>query len=137
MTTEVTPYFGYRDGQAAIEFLTKAFGFETTMKFDDEKGGVAHAELRLGDAVIIVFNDYDGYERAPRKGDTSGQGVYLVVDSKQTVDRLHQQATALGAVTIWEPVQAEYNYRFRVQDPEGFEWSFGIHRPGEPQDDWS
>ncbi|SMC71214.1 VOC family protein [Kibdelosporangium aridum] len=137
MTTQVTPYFGYRDGQAAIDFLTKAFGFETTMHFPDEQGGVGHAELRLGDAVIIVFSDRDGYERSPRKGDTCGHGTYLVVDSEAAVDRIHQQATAEGAVTIWQPGRSEWNYRCRVQDPEGYEWTFGLHRPGEPQQDWS
>ncbi|CAM3428292.1 VOC family protein [Kibdelosporangium persicum] len=139
MTTQIqlAPYFGYRDAPAAIDWLSKAFGFEATMQFPDEQGGVAHAELRLGDAVIIVFSDHDGYERAPRQGDTSGQGVYLAVDSEATVDRIHRQATAEGATTIWEPAHSEWNYRCRVADPEGFEWSFGIHLPGAPQQDWS
>lgn len=68
-------YFGYRDAHAAIEWLGRAFGFETTMRFPDEDGGVAHAELRLGDAVIVVFSDRDGYQRPPRKGDTIGFGT--------------------------------------------------------------
>lgn len=134
---ELTAYFGYRDAPAAIEWLGKAFGFEATVQYPDEQGGVAHAELRLGNAVIIVFSDNDGCERAPRKGDTCGQGLYIVVDSEADVDAIHQQATALGATTVWEPARTEWNYRCRVQDPEGFEWSFGIHRPGQPQQDWS
>jgi hypothetical protein len=40
-------------------------------------------------------------------------------------------------MTTQTPAQSEWNYRCRVADPEGFEWTFGIHRPGEPRQDWS
>ena len=60
-------YFGYRDAPAAIEWLGRTFGFKTPMQFPDDHGGIAHAELRLGNAVIIVFSDRDGYQRPPRK----------------------------------------------------------------------
>lgn len=132
-------YFGYRDAHAAIEWLGRAFGFETTMRFpDDDGGGVAHAELRLGDAVIMVFSDRDGYQRPPHKGDTVGFGTYLCLTEAAAVDTVHARALAAGATGVWEPATTEWgNYRCRVLDPEGFEWSFGTHRPGEPQGDWS
>ena len=114
-------YFGYRDAHAAIEWLGRAFGFETTMRFPDDDG-VAHAELRLGDAVIIVFSDRDGYERPPRKGDTVGYGTYLSVADPAEVDAVHARALAAGAIGVWEPGTTEWgNYRCRVVDPEGFE----------------
>jgi uncharacterized glyoxalase superfamily protein PhnB len=136
-------YFGYRDAHAAISWLGKAFGFEPTMSFPDEDGGIAHAELRLGDAAIVVFSDRDGYERPPRKGDTTGFGAYLTVPGPAEVDAVHARALDAGATGIWEPGSTEWgNYRCRVLDPEGFEWTFGTHRPGEPQgdgteDEWS
>lgn len=140
MTTEAAlhAYFGYRDANAAIEWLSETFGFETTMSFPDEKGGVAHSEHRLGDAVIIVFSDHDGYERAPRKGDTAGHGTYITVPEQADVQRIYAKAIGAGATGIWRPDTTEWgNYRCRVTDPEGFEWTFGTHRPGEPQADWS
>nr|WP_042179537.1 VOC family protein [Kibdelosporangium sp. MJ126-NF4]CEL13877.1 glyoxalase family protein [Kibdelosporangium sp. MJ126-NF4]CTQ88245.1 glyoxalase family protein [Kibdelosporangium sp. MJ126-NF4] len=133
--TVLSNYFGYRDAVKAIDWLGKVFGFEPTMQFPDEQGGILHAELRLGDAVIVVFSDRDDYERAPRKGETTGQGVYLVVDSEATVDRLYQRAAAEGATTIWAAGRSEWNYRFRVADLEGFEWTVGVHRPGQPSQD--
>jgi uncharacterized glyoxalase superfamily protein PhnB len=130
-------YFGYRDAPAAILWLGKAFGFEPTMQFPDEHGGIAHAELRLGDAAIIVFSDRDGYERAPRKGVTCGMGIYLAVAAQSDVDTIYQQAVGAGATTVWQPEATEHgNYRCRVLDLEGFEWTFGVHRPGEPQPQW-
>lgn len=131
-------YLAYRDATAAIEWLGTAFGFETTMSFPDDKGAVAHAELRLGDAAVIVFSDDDGYERPPRKGFTVGFGAYLCLAEQADVDAIHARAVDAGAVSVWEPAGTEWgNYRCRVVDPEGLEWTFGIHRPGEPVGDWS
>lgn len=130
-------YFGYRDAQAAIEWLGRAFGFETIMSFPDEDGGVAHAELRLGEAAIVVFSDREGYQRPPRKGDTMGFGVYLCVTEPADVDAVHARALEAGATEVWKPGATEWgNYRCRILDPEGFEWTFSTHRPGEPQGDW-
>ena len=130
-------YFGYRDAPAAIAWLERAFGFTATLSFPDEDGGIAHAELRRGDAAIIVFSDRDGYERPPRKGDTTGFGAYVSVADTADVDAGYARALAAGATGIWEPAETEWgNYRCRVADPEGFEWTFGTYRPGEPQDAW-
>jgi uncharacterized glyoxalase superfamily protein PhnB len=140
MSNEISihPYFGYRDATAAIAWLTESFGFRTTMSFPDEQGGIAHAELRLGDAAIMIFSDHDGYERAPRKGPTSGQGTHLALPDRTEVDTAYKRAMNNGATSIFEPEETEWgNYRCRVIDPEGFEWALGTHRPGEPQADWS
>lgn len=132
-------YFGYRDAPAAIEWLGRAFGFETTMQFPDGDGGVAHAELRLGDACIALFSDRDGYERAPRRGETAGFGAYVCLPEPVDVDATHARAMAAGATQVWAAEWSEWgNYRCRVLDIEGFEWTFGTHRPGQPApDDWS
>ena len=129
--TQLNAYLGYRDAAKAIDWLGDAFGFETTARFPDEQGGVAHAELRRGDAAIILFSDRDGYERAPRKGDTSGLGLYLSVADEAAVDAVFAKAVDAGATVVWKPERTPFNYRFRVLDPEGFEWTFGIHRPGQ------
>ncbi|MEJ2852169.1 MULTISPECIES: VOC family protein [unclassified Saccharothrix] len=131
--TSLSVYLGYRDAGAAIEWLGRAFGFEATMRYPDDDGGVAHSELRLGDAALVVFSDRDGYARPPRRGDTGGQGTYLVVASAAEVDAVFARAVAEGAVPVWKPEESEWgNYRCRVLDPEGFEWTFGTHQPGLP-----
>ncbi len=123
-------YLGYRDASSALDWLQRAFGFEVTMQFPDEQGGLAHAELRLGDAAIVVFSDHDGYDYPARKGDTVGHGVYLSVPEVADVDTVFTTAMAAGATEIWKPEASEWNYRCRVSDPEGREWTFGTHRPG-------
>jgi uncharacterized glyoxalase superfamily protein PhnB len=131
-------YFGYRDAPAAIDWLERVVGFETTMRFGDDDGGVLHAELRFGDAVILLFSDRDGYERPPRKGGTAGFGTYLRLADESAVDAVHARALDAGATEILKPEALQWgNYRCRVGDPEGFEWTFGTHHPGEPQADSS
>jgi len=130
-------YFGYRDAPGALEWLGQALGFETTMQFPDDQGGIIHAELRLGDAAIVVFSDRDGYDRPTPKGDSVGHGMYLGVADDAAVDAAFARAVGAGAEPVWEPVSTEWgNYRCRVRDLEGFEWTFATHQPGQPQGDW-
>lgn len=132
------PYFSYSDAPTAIDWLQRAFGFETTMRYDDDQGHVMHAELRRDGVVIIVFSDEDGRDRAGRKGETVGHGVYVSVPDVDTVDALHAAALAAGGTSVWEPAWSDWNYRCRVDDPEGYEWSLGIHVPGErATEDWT
>lgn len=130
-------YLGYRDAPAALEWFRRALGAEVTMEWPDEDGGVQHAEVRLGDAAFTVFTD-PGHEPPVRRGDTSGQGVLFSLPDGAAVDALFARASAAGSEVVWTPDDTEWgNYRARVVDPEGREWTFGTHRPGEPQGEWS
>lgn len=133
MTTTATfhAYFGYRDAVAALRWLEKAFGFETSMEVPDGKGGIMHAEMRYGGVAFTLFTDEQGYDRPTRKGETVGHGMYVAFDTSAEVDAMFAKATTAGADVVWKPELTEWgNYRFRVADPEGYEWTFGTHRPG-------
>lgn len=133
-TPTLHTYFSYRDAGTAIDWLSRAFGFEVTMRADHE-GEVAHAELRLGDIGIIVFGDAGAdYGRLPQRGgEALGHGSYVTLADEAAVDAVWEDATAAGATPVWKPERTEWNYRCRVLDPEGYEWTFGTHRPGLPQ----
>lgn len=136
--TTLHSYLSYRDASAALDWLARAFGFETTMRYDDDNGEVAHAEARLGDAAIIVFSDAGaGYDRPAPRDEAVGQGMYLAVGTNAEVDAVWERALAASATPVWKPEETEWgNYRCRVRDPEGYEWSFGTHKPGEPAGEW-
>ncbi|WP_028921536.1 VOC family protein [Pseudonocardia acaciae] len=124
-------YIGYQDAPAAIGWLEHAFGFRATSSFPDERGGIAHAELRVGDAAIVVFSDHDGYRRPPLRGETTGHGYYLNVADPTQVDAAYPRALDSGGTGVWEPGSNQWgNYRCRVIDPEGIEWTLGTYRPG-------
>lgn len=139
MTISLSTYLAYPDAKVAIDWLERALGFETTMAWPDEQGRIQHAELRLGDAALMVFDDAGaGYTRPERRGETSGAGVYLTVPDEATVDAMFARAEEAGSEVVWTPGATEWgNYRARVVDPGGREWTVGTHRPGEPQGDWS
>lgn len=127
----------YRDAPAALRWLERAFGFTTTMEWPDEEGGIQHAEMRFGDAAVTVFSDRAGYVRPEPRGESVGFGLVFTLASPQAVDAVHRSALAAGAVDVIAPADTEWgNYRCRVRDIEGYEWTFGTYKPGEPQD-WS
>jgi hypothetical protein len=101
---------------------------------------VAGSELRwiatvhLADVQGQGITDEEGYDRPVRKGDTVGHGAYIGLGSEDEVRAIHASAVSAGAESIWTPDSTEWgNYRCRVADPEGYEWTFGTHIPGQPQ----
>jgi uncharacterized glyoxalase superfamily protein PhnB len=123
--SSVVPYLSYRDADAALRFLRDAFGFEITVRWDDD-GVVQHAEISWsGSTVMLGTSDHDSAEMVGR---STGQGIYLVVDD---VDDHYERSVAAGAEVVFEPEDTEWGTRrYRVLDPEGYEWSFGSYRPG-------
>jgi uncharacterized glyoxalase superfamily protein PhnB len=121
------PYLSYRDANAAIGFLERAFGYEVTLRWDDSAGAVQHAEVRAGDGVVMLGTAE--HPEPPLAGQSIGRGIYVVVDA---VDEHFARAEAAGATVVYPPEDTEWGTRrYRVLDLEGYEWSFGSYRPGE------
>ncbi|MET7278080.1 VOC family protein [Kribbella sp. NPDC005582] len=129
-TATLHAYLSYRDAAGALRWLERAFGFETIAEFPDDQGGIAHAEMRYGGVAFTLFTDRAGYDRPARKQETVGHGLYVALGSQDQVDATYRSAIAADAESIWEPAASEWNYRCRVADPEGYEWTFGTYRPG-------
>jgi uncharacterized glyoxalase superfamily protein PhnB len=90
MEQRVTPYLLYEDGAAAIDFLTKAFGFREERRTTGNAGGM-HAELEVAPdgGWIHLGQPRDGFRNPAAVGKTSL--VYVVVDD---VDGHHARAEA-------------------------------------------
>ena len=118
----VIPTFHYDDAHAAIEFLTKAFGFEKRAVYEDDAGNVVHAELRAQNGWIML-----GSRRTDSPYDTGRASVYVVVED---VDGHCARAKAAGADVFREPEDQDYGGRdYSCRDPEGNVWSFGTYAP--------
>ncbi len=124
----------YKDPSNAIKFLSEAFGFEKVVAYpDEERGGIAHAELKLGEAVVMVQADHEGFEVPHVKNHTSRQGPYITLGSEEAVRELYDRAMKAGAKSLRAPVETAWgNYACDLLDPEGFHWSFGTYVPGNP-----
>jgi uncharacterized glyoxalase superfamily protein PhnB len=121
MEQRVTPYLLYEDGAAAIEFLTKAFGFREEMRTSGSAGGM-HAELEIAPdgGWIYLGQPREGFRNPAVVGKTSL--VHVIVDD---VDGHHARAKDAGARIIEEPADRDYGHRrYACVDPQGHEWYF-------------
>ena len=118
----VTPCLLYEDVAAALEFLSRAFDFTETLRYDDPAGYVSHAEMRLGDGLIMLGDPGPSYRSPGRLGGTTVQ-LHVQVDD---VDALCARARSAGAQITREPEDQPYGERsFSATDPEGHVWTFG------------
>jgi uncharacterized glyoxalase superfamily protein PhnB len=121
MAQTVTPYLLYEDGEAAIEFLVRAFGFREVDRATGGAGGL-HAELEVGPdgGRIYIGQPPAGFHNPADVGRTSH--VYVLVDD---VDGHFEQAKAARAKIIEELINLPFGHRrYGCADPQGHEWFF-------------
>jgi uncharacterized glyoxalase superfamily protein PhnB len=99
-TARLFGYYSYRNASHAIDWLIQAFGFERVRQQDGPDGAVLHAELRLGDVVMMVASADADYIMPPLVGRSTGHGAYLLVDD---VDGIYARALASGATSVVAP----------------------------------
>jgi uncharacterized glyoxalase superfamily protein PhnB len=117
----ITPYLLYEDVDAALSFLSKAFGFKEVLRYTGEGGYVNHAEMRLGDGKIYLGDPGEQY-RNPKALGSETVGIYVLVDD---VDAHFERAKTAGADIREEPTDQEYGERrYSARDPEGHVWFF-------------
>ena len=131
----IYPYLQYDDAPAAIDFLVRAFGFEEVFRFPMDDGRLGHAEIKLGDATIMLASSYPEMGLvSPRSLDGLHSTVAVYVDD---VDAHFERARAEGAQIDSEPEDQFYGDRsYRCRDPEGHRWSFSTHVRDIPPEQW-
>ncbi len=116
----VTPYLLYEDAAAALEFLSRAFGFEEIRRMATPGGRVDHAEVRLGDGEVHLGQPEE--PTSPKRFGGTAVHLYVYVAD---VDAHCDRARAAGAEIIDEPADQEYgDRRYHARDPEGHSWYF-------------
>lgn len=123
----LTPYLTVRDANRAIEFYKKAFGAQ-------ERGGVAkgpdgkvmHAELKIGDSIIMLSDEFPEFgSHAPDSGASSSMGLHVYVNN---VDDAFDRAVKAGAKVEMPVADQFWGDRYgRLKDPFGHKWSIATH----------
>lgn len=122
--TSVIPYLLYEDSDAALEFLVDTFGFSELLRMTNSEGRTSHAEVKMGDGVVM-FGTPGGDYKNPAKLGGRTQSVYVYVDD---VDAHFDGVKKAGANIVRELEDQFYGDRsYGVQDPEGHEWYFATH----------
>ena len=115
----------YQDNRAALEWLEKAFGFEILFVVVEKDDKIGHAEMKFGNGVIYVGNEWSETMRSPKSiGAKNTQFLHVHLESG--IDAHCERARKAGAVITQEPTDQFYGDRsYRCLDHEGHLWTFG------------
>jgi PhnB protein len=97
----VTPYLAIKNAAKSLEFYTRAFGAIESYRLIMPDGRVGHAEIRLGDSVIMLSDEFPEYGgEAPETLGGSPVNLHLYVED---VDAFVKKALAAGVGDACEP----------------------------------
>jgi len=124
----VTPCLIVQGGVKALEFYAEVFGATERMRFPGPGGTVAHAEVQIGDSVVIIEDE------SPERGTTatppggvagSPSSLFIYVED---VDSVVARAVELGATLQRAPEDQFYGDRDgHIVDPFGHGWTIATH----------
>jgi PhnB protein len=122
----VTPYLAVDGAADAIEFYGKVLGTRERMRMPGPDGKIGHAELELGDSVIMLADEFpDMGHRGPKS--LGGTPVTITV-YVEDVDDAFQRAIEEGAKEL-RPVENQFygDRSGQFEDPFGHRWNVSTH----------
>jgi PhnB protein len=121
-----TPYLIVKGAAEAIEFYKRAFGATEMLRMADPQGKVGHAEIKIGDSVIMLADEHPamGY-RGPRSLGGSSVSILLYLED---VDGVFERAVKAGAKAQRPVMNQFYGDRSgTLEDPFGHVWTVATH----------
>jgi PhnB protein len=130
----ITPYLSVDDASAAIEFYKRAFGAEERGRMPGLEGKIAHAELQIGDSLVMLSDPFPQMQsKNPKEVGTTTVGLFLYVED---VDAAFKRAVEAGATPMSEPTDMFWGDRFgSVADPFGHHWQMATHVEDVPREE--
>ncbi len=123
----ITPHLAVRGGKKAIEFYKNAFGAEVLGVHQTPDGKVMHAELKIGDSILMLADEFPGMSSCASPEGLGGCTVILNL-YRDNIDALFNQAVAEGATVIMPLANQFWGDRYgQVKDPFGHVWALGQH----------
>jgi PhnB protein len=123
----VTPHLVIKGAAGAIEFYKRAFGAEVLGRMDGPGGTVGHAELKIGDSIIFLADEFpQGSCKSPQTlgGTTATLNLYV-----PDVDAAFKQAVSAGGREIMAVADMFWGDRYgQLQDPFGHTWGIATHK---------
>jgi PhnB protein len=130
----LTPYLYVKSSLTAMAFYAQAFGATEVMRLPMPDGGIAHAEIQIGDSIVMLADENPEWgNRGPLTLGGTCVGFCLYVEDCDTV---FERALAAGA-TVKRPLADQF-YGDRtgtVVDPFGYQWTVATHKEDLTQDE--
>ncbi|MGH2703271.1 MAG: VOC family protein [Actinomycetota bacterium] len=123
---QVTPYLCVDGAAAAIDFYSEVFGAKERMRMASPGGKIGHAELQLGDSLIMLADEHP--EMGIRGPGAFGGTPVTISLYVEDVDDVFKRATKAGAKVLRELEDQFYGDRSgQFEDPFGHQWSVATH----------
>ncbi|MFD7321569.1 VOC family protein [Streptomyces sp. NPDC059875] len=130
----VTPYLCIDGAAAALDFYVSVLGAEERMRMPAPGGKIGHAELALGNSIIMLADEYpDMGFRSPKAVGGTPITLHVYVED---VDAIFAKALAQGAREL-SPVKDEFygDRTGQFEDPFGHRWSVASHIEDVPEEE--
>jgi PhnB protein len=128
----ITPQIVLDDCAGAIDFYKKAFGAEELLRMPGPGGKIVHAEIRIGDSVVMMSDEMPpmpgqpGTYKPPRSAGLSTGALFLYVND---VDSAFDRAVKAGCTVRTQLMDMFWGDRFgQVIDPFGHTWAMATHK---------
>ncbi len=122
----VSPYLVCKDAAKAIDYYTKVFGAEETVRMPGPNGNVMHAEVKIGDSIVMLSDE--NKERGHFSPETIGGTAVSVMLYIDDVDGVFKRAVAAGATVEMPPADMFWGDRMgNLVDPFGHKWAIATH----------
>jgi PhnB protein len=131
---QVTPYLCIDGASEAIEFYGRVFGATERTRMPGPEGRIGHAELQIGDSLIMLSDEYPDMGALSPKA-VGGTPVTMSVYTED-VDAVFDRALEEGATAL-RPVENQFygDRAGQFEDPFGYRWSVATHIEDVPPDE--
>ena len=131
----ISTYLAVDDAAEAIDFYKRAFGAKERMRMDAPGGKIGHAELEIGDSLIMLADPMPQQQstKSPKQLGAATGGLFMYT---KDVDAAVEKAVEAGATVEMEPDDMFWGDRFgTVVDPYGHVWSIATHKEDVPPEE--
>lgn len=120
----ISPHIIVKGATDAIEFYKKAFGAEEVCLLNGPGGSVMHAQVKIGDSIVMIADEWPGCEGGPKAPSTLGGTAVVMHLYVEDADAAFQRAVDAGATPTMPLMDTFWGDRYgMVQDPFGHGWS--------------
>jgi PhnB protein len=123
----LTPYLVCKGAAKAIDFYTRVFGAQETVRMPGPHGSIAHAEVKIGNSMLMLADE--NKERGHLSPDSIGGTACSIMFYTDDVDQVFTRAVAAGAKAEMPPADMFWGDRMgNLVDPFGHKWAIATHK---------